>query len=91
LFFNKGADLNNQANDIPPQEVDAYNAMREKALEEFIKSTEYFERALEINPTDMYCMKQLKQIYFQLRGKPGYSEKIKEMDELIHKAEETEN
>ena len=88
LFFNKGADLNNQANNIPPQEVEEYNAMRDKALAEFVKSTKYFERALEINPTDMYSMKQLKQIYFQLRGQEGFAAKLKEMDIKIQEAEQ---
>lgn len=83
LYFNKGADLNNKANDIPPHKTKEYEDMRELAFAEFIKSTEYFEKALEINPKDLVSMKQLKLIYFQLRTKPGFNDKLKAIDEKI--------
>jgi tetratricopeptide (TPR) repeat protein len=88
LYFNKGADINNKANDIPPHKTKEYDEMRELAIAEFIKATEYFEKALEINPKDIVSMKQLKLIYFQIRTKPGYSDKLKAIDEKIQQAEQ---
>ena len=88
VFFNKGVDLNNKANEIPPQNIEEYDAMREKALAEFAIAGEYFEKALELNGKDLLTMKQLKQIYAQLRTKPEYAEKLKKIDALIEQTEQ---
>ncbi|HON19339.1 MAG TPA: tetratricopeptide repeat protein [Salinivirgaceae bacterium] len=87
LFFNKGADYNNKANDLPINKEQEYNELREKAMSEFATAAEYFEKCIEMNPTDLYTLKQLKLIYFQLRNKPGYGDKLKAIEQRILEVE----
>lgn len=88
LLFNKGADLYNQANDLPPNETKKYDELTELAFQEFQKSAEYFEKALVIDPKDKYTMSQLKLIYFRYRTKPGFAEKLKTIEDKIKQAGE---
>jgi len=83
LFFNSGADFNNKANELPFDKEKEYAELREKAAQEFIKATKYFEKFLELEPTDIIVMKQLRQIYFQLRTRPEFNDKLNALDEKI--------
>lgn len=86
LYFNSGAEYNNKANDVPPEKEKEYDELRAKAAGEFEKSAQYFEKFLETQPNDIVVMQQLKQIYFQLRTKPEYAEKLKNIEAKILEA-----
>jgi len=87
LQFNKGADLFNEANDLPPDDFARIDELTELAFVEFQKAAEYFEKALELDPTDIVTMKQLKVIYFRYRTKEGFADKLKAIEAKIEAAE----
>ncbi len=88
LQFNKGADLFNEANDLPPDNFAKIDELTELAFVEFKKAAEYFEKALELDPTDIVTMKQLKLIYFRYRAKEGFTEKLDAINAKIEAAEQ---
>ncbi len=87
LFFNRGADFNNKANELPLNKEKEYEELRSKAMGEFVKASTYFEKCIELNPKDLYTLKQLRLIYFQLRTKQEYAEKLKSIDQKISEIE----
>ncbi len=68
VYFNKGVEMVNEANDIPPSENDAYKAAIKKANDQFRLALPYIEKAYEIDDTQIAIMESLKTIYFRLRS-----------------------
>lgn len=75
LYYNIGADLINEANEIPPREQKRYEAKMEEAKGYFTKAEPHFVKALEVNPDDMNVMTSLKNIY----ARTGEDDKLMEM------------
>ncbi len=84
LFFNKGADMLKEANNIPPNKQAEYEAAIKESFNELGKALPYLERAHEIDATEKSTMLTLKEIYFKLRAdNEDYMAKYKAMDEKI--------
>ncbi len=63
LYFNKGVETSVKANDLPLEEEEQYNTLKEEANKEFLLAQPYFEKALEILPDDEGLIKSLEQVY----------------------------
>ncbi len=72
MYFNKGVEMNNSANDIKDNKK--YDAARAEAKAIFIKSKPYLEKAHELDPTDVGAMASLKQLYALLDNQAKYDE-----------------
>lgn len=84
LYFNKGADMLKEANNIPPNQQKAYDAAVIEALKELEKSLPYLEKAHEIDPKEKSTMTTLKEIYFKLRNdNEVYMGKYQKMNEEL--------
>lgn len=89
LFFNKGADMLKEANNIPPNEQKKYDAAVKTSFAELAKALPYLEKAHEINPTEKTTLLTIREIYFKLRNDSDeymakyneYNEKVKALDE----------
>ncbi|MCB9224139.1 MAG: tetratricopeptide repeat protein [Crocinitomicaceae bacterium] len=73
LYFNKGADLNNQANKLEFGDPN-YDKMVADSKDYFSKSVPYLEKAVEASPKDVNLWIALRDAY----GKAGNVEKFKE-------------
>lgn len=87
LIYNKGVKLLEEANKIPPKELERYDATIAKANVEFKNSIPYFEKALELKPDDKFTAETLKNIYFRYRNespemKAKYDAIISKLDTL---------
>lgn len=77
-YYNKAVEMFQKANDI--MDVKKYNAAVEEANKVFVKAIPYFEKANQLNPTDVDTMKNLKELYFRLRAVfPEYEAKYNEI------------
>lgn len=63
LYFNTGAELNNEANEYGIKEQDKYNATIKKANDSFKMAMPYLEKANQINPKDVSVVKPLLKVY----------------------------
>lgn len=80
LYFNKGVEMNNEANNI--QDNKKYAAAREEAKQVFIKSKPFLEKAHQLDESDMGAMQSLSQLYALLNE----TEKYQEMKDKLEKA-----
>ena len=77
-YYNKAVEMFQKANDI--MDVNKYNAAVGEANKVFIKAIPYFEKANQLNPTDVDTMKNLKELYFRLRAVyPEYEAKYNDI------------
>jgi tetratricopeptide (TPR) repeat protein len=77
-YYNKAVEMFQKANDI--MDVNKYNAAVGEANKVFIKAIPYFEKANQLNPTDIDTMKNLKELYFRLRAVyPEYEAKYNDI------------
>ena len=87
LYFNKGAKIIEEANKIPPRELDRYDAKIAEANVEYKNALPYMLKAEEVNPTDKNTIEAIKNIYFRFRSESEemnskyneYNEKLKNM------------
>ena len=87
VIYNKGVKLLEEANKIPPKEIEKYDATIAKANEEFKNSLPFFEKAFELKPDDKFTAETLKNIYFRYRNespemKSKYDEIVKKIDSM---------
>lgn len=89
LFFNKGAELKNQANQLDLSETEKYNKLNAEALEAFEQASKYFEKAHKIQPDAKDILETLKKLYMQLRAvkddakREQFMNRMKEIEELL--------
>ncbi len=84
LYFNKGADMLKEANNIPPKEQKRYDAAVIESFKELEKALPYLEKAHEIDPKEKSTMLTLKEIYFKLRNdKEEYMVKYQQINEEL--------
>lgn len=76
MYYNKGADLNTQANDLPLDAVEEYDAMSKQADEFFLKAQPYFEQLFAASPDDQGLKNSLMMIY----KKTKQNEKLLELN-----------
>ena len=79
LYFNQGAETNNQANDLPLNEAKKGEELRAKADELFKGALPHLEKAHELNSSDKNTMVSLKNIY----ARTGDTEKYKVINEKL--------
>lgn len=63
MYFNKGVEWNNKANDLPLNEKKKYQEYSKNAEDQFKNALPYLEKAHEINPADVDVAKPLLKIY----------------------------
>ncbi len=80
LFFNKGVEVFEFANTIPPDQFDAYEAAKKKYMAYWEKALPYLEKANELQPTDMGALQALKLLYARL----NMPEKLKIVNDKIN-------
>ncbi len=84
LFFNKGVKYLEEANKVPAKELDKYDALMEKANQEFKKALPHMERAYEVNPNSREVIEALKNIYFRFRKENSeYDTKFQEFNQKL--------
>ncbi len=79
MYFNKGAEKINAANEVPPKQQKLYDQLRAEATEWFAKAQPIFERAHEIKPEDLSTVRSLRDIY----ARTGNDDKFLEMSKKI--------
>lgn len=87
LIYNKGVKFLEEANKVPAKEIEKYDALIQKANDEFKKSIPVFEKGHQINPGDKSTVETLKNIYFRYRNESEemnkkyteYNEKLQNM------------
>ena len=88
LFFNKGADMLQEANNIPANQQSKYEAAVKESFKELEKALPYLEKAYEIDSEDRSTIQTLKEIYFKIRNdKEEYMTKYKKYNELLKNLE----
>ncbi|HPE99206.1 MAG: tetratricopeptide repeat protein [Bacteroidales bacterium] len=80
LFFNKGVEVFELANSIPPDQFDAYEKAKTKYMEYWNKSVPYLEKASELMPDDLPTLQALKSLYARL----NMPEKLKTVTDKIN-------
>ena len=80
LFFNKGVEVFEFANSIPPDQFDAYEKAKAKYMEYWNKSVPYLEKASELMPEDLSTLQALKSLYARL----NMPEKLKTVTDKIN-------
>ncbi len=78
VIFNQGVEILLKADDIRDNTL--YNIELEKANELFIQSAPFFEKAVEVDPTDVDTKQALKMLYYRLKDIDDYGAKY---DELV--------
>lgn len=73
LFFNNGAEIFNQANDLPLNEMKKSEELRTVANNKFTTALPYLEKAHELNPSDRNTMISLKQLYVRTNQTEKYN------------------
>lgn len=81
-YYNKGADIINEANKLSLKEETKYNALKKEAENMFNAALPYFEKALTINPQDVGTLTALKGIHASLNNIPKSNEYKKMLDSL---------
>lgn len=79
FYFNKAVEAINACNDIPGNQQSKYDACVKEANVAMVQSVPYFERALEIDPTDLATMESLKNIF----ARTGQDAKYEEINEKM--------
>ena len=81
VIYNEGAEFMSSAN----SEVDdqaKYEELKKKALDKFKEAQPYFEKAVEVNPNDVYSLRPLSTIYDQLGMDAKRDEVLDKLDKL---------
>ncbi|MPM17259.1 hypothetical protein SDC9_63647 [bioreactor metagenome] len=80
LFFNKGVEIFDFSNTIPPDQFDAYEKAKAKYMEYWNKAIPYLEKASELMPNDMPTLQALKSLYARM----NLPEKLKSVSDRIN-------
>src|SRR5690606_31660902 len=75
IYYNKGVELNKEANALPMSETKKYDKAKAEADKYFLMAQPHMERALEITPNDPNTLSSLVKIYVIA----GETEKYKAM------------
>ncbi len=66
LFFNKGVEVFELANNIPPDQFEQYEAAKTRYISYWTKAIPYLEKASEIQPDDLGTLMALKELYARM-------------------------
>jgi len=81
LYFNKGGEMYNQADEIPPTKQKEYDAKLAEAKAMFEKALPLLEKAYEKDSEDLSTMTALKTIYYKLEMMDKFEEMNKKVKE----------
>lgn len=85
-YINKAADMFTKANEI--MDVNKYSAAIEEANTVYAKALPYMEKAHELNPSDLFAMRSLQELYYRLRAKdPSLNAKYEAIRAKLKEAE----
>jgi tetratricopeptide (TPR) repeat protein len=79
LYYNKGVQQIEIANNIPTSENERYEAELAKADKWFKKALPYMETCLELKPNDNMTMESLKNLYYRLKMMDKYNEMLEKL------------
>jgi tetratricopeptide (TPR) repeat protein len=82
IYYNRGVEVINAANLLPPTETAKYDADIEKAKEHFRISLPFIESAYKIDSTERAILESLKTVYYRLQMNDKYLEISKKIQEL---------
>jgi tetratricopeptide (TPR) repeat protein len=82
IYYNRGVEVVNSANQIPPNQTAKYDAEIEKAKEHFRISLPYIEKAYSIDSSEMAILESLKTVYYRLQMNDKYLEVNKKIQSL---------
>jgi tetratricopeptide (TPR) repeat protein len=82
IYYNRGVEAVNAANQLPPTETDKYNADMETAKGHFRISLPYIEKAYSIDSSEMAILESLKTVYYRLQMNDKYLEVSKKIQSL---------
>ncbi len=80
LFFNAGVEKFEEANNIPPDDFEAYDKAKEQYMSHWTKALPYLEEAHKLDPKDLNTLIALKSLYARL----NMPEKLKEVNDKIN-------
>jgi tetratricopeptide (TPR) repeat protein len=83
ILLDRVSEEHQRVNEI--ENVKVYNAEIDKVMKKYEEVLPYFERALELKPTDKSALTMLSKIYFMLRNRPNtnYQKKFDQMQERL--------
>jgi hypothetical protein len=64
-------------------DVNQYNTAIDNANEVYANALPYMEKALELNPDDVYSMQNLKELYYRLRMTEKYDAITAKLDAIM--------
>jgi tetratricopeptide (TPR) repeat protein len=82
IYYNRGVEVINLANQLPPSQSDKYDGEIEKAKEHFRISLPFTEKAYSIDSTEMAILESLKTVYYRLQINDKYLEISKKIQSL---------
>jgi tetratricopeptide (TPR) repeat protein len=82
IYYNRGVEVINGANQLPPSQTEKYDAEIEKAKEHFRQSLPFIEKAYTIDSTEIAIIESLKTIYYRLQINDKYMEINKKIQSL---------
>ena len=89
VYYDKGKAALDEMNQLGMSKADQkkYEELKKVKTEQFEKSLPYFEKAYELNPTDLETVKALWETYRQLKNREKTMEMKAKLDELTAAAE----
>lgn len=66
LYVSKGNRLNTEANELPFEETEKYEALMAQAKEAFSQAVPYLEKILEVDPNNLSAMQLLRELYVRV-------------------------
>jgi len=82
IYYNRGVEVINTANQLPPSQSEKYEAEILKANEHFRQSLPYIEKAYSIDSSEVAILESLKTIYYRLQMNDKYMDVNKKIQEL---------
>ncbi len=79
LYYNKGVQQIEVANNIPTSENERYETELAKADKWFKMALPYMEKCLELRPDDNMTMESLKNLYYRLQMMDKYNEMLEKL------------
>ena len=74
IYFNRGVNILNEANQLPANAVKEYDEMNEKGKVHLKESLPYIEKAYSIDSSEMAILESLRLIYYRLKMNDKYDE-----------------
>ncbi len=74
IYYNRGVTSMNDASQLPPSETEKYDAKMEEGIDYLKEALPYFEKAYELDSTELAVLETLRVIYYRLQKMDKYEE-----------------